>query len=388
MSEMRLRLRLGFLLSCAALAGIAAACSESVPPGAVHVLTADAPVSGVLARYIDRGVDRAEADGAVAVVLRVNTPGGDIESMREIVGRIEQAAVPVVTFVTPPGGRASSAGTFIVMAGHVAAMAPSTSIGAATPVTASGDDVPGALGRKVENDTVAFARAIAEQRGRNADWAEAAVREAAVATPLEAVATNIVDFEAPSLAVLLNTAEGRTVRLLSGKEVTLATSAAPLHFNGRNVYERALGILGDPVILSILIAVGLAGLAIEFLSPGLFLPAVVGITATIASLLGIGSLLPTEAAVAFLVVGIALLTLEGFVSSGGILGSGGAVSVVVALSIFVGQGSTELDLQRLLATIGLGLIATATILVFGFILLTRNYMSGTERSEPPGGARL
>ncbi len=382
-------LRSGLLvLACAALAGVATACATSAPPAAVHVLTADTSVSHVLVRYIDRGIDRAEAEEAAAVVIRVNTPGGDIESMRAIVGRIEQATVPVLTFVTPPGGRAASAGTFVVMAGHIAAMAPSTSIGAATPVTATGEDVEGALGRKVENDTVAFARGVAELRGRNADWAEAAVRAAVSATPSEAAAENIVDFEASSLLELLATAEGRSVRLLSGDERTIEVGEAPLHFNDRNVYERALEILGDPIVLSILIAVGVSGLVVEMLNPGLFLPAVVGITATIASLLGIGSLLPTEAAVALLVLGIALLTLEAFVASGGILGSGGAIAVVLALSIFVGQGSTEIDLRRLLAVVGLGVVATAIIAAVGIVAITRNYMSGTERSEPPRGARL
>ncbi len=382
-------LRSGLLvLACAALAGVATACATSAPPAAVHVLTADTSVSHVLVRYIDRGIDRAEAEEAAAVVIRVNTPGGDIESMRAIVGRIEQSTVPVLTFVTPPGGRAASAGTFVVMAGHIAAMAPSTSIGAATPVTATGEDVEGALGRKVENDTVAFARGVAELRGRNADWAEAAVRAAVSATPSEAAAENIVDFEASSLLELLATAEGRSVRLLSGDERTIEVGEAPLHFNDRNVYERALEILGDPIVLSILIAVGVSGLVVEMLNPGLFLPAVVGITATIASLLGIGSLLPTEAAVALLVLGIALLTLEAFVASGGILGSGGAIAVVIALSIFVGQGSTEIDLRRLLAVVGLGVVATAIIAAVGIVAITRNYMSGTERSEPPRGARL
>ena len=163
---------------------------------------------------------------------------------------------------------------------------------------------------------------------------------------------------------------------------------APLHVNDRNAYERALEILGDPIVLSILIAVGLAGLAVEILNPGLFLPAVVGITATIASLLGIGSLLPTEAAVALLVVGIALLTLEAFTGSGGILGSGGAVAVVLALSIFVGQGSTEIDLRRILALGALALVTTATIAAVGVAWIGRNYLSGTERSEPGRGARL
>lgn len=364
------------------LAALAAGCTAEAPPQAVHVLAADITVGGVLERYLDRGIDRAERDEAAAVVVLVNSPGGSIDAMRDIVSRIEQAELPVITFVSPPGAQAASAATFITMAGHLAAMAPNTTIGAATPITATGEDIEGALGRKVENDTVAFARGVAELRGRNADWAEAAVREAVSASAQEAAALGVVDLLVPSLPALLREADGRTVELLSGREVTLALADAELFFNDRNLYERVLEIISDPVVVSLLVLIGLAGLAIEFLNPGLFLPGVVGVTATVASFLGIGTLLPGEAALVFLGLGLALLVLEAFVPSGGILGSGGAVSIVLGLSILVGQGSTDLDVRRVLLFVAVVVLAVLAVTAFGLALLTRGYLSQTEPGDP------
>ncbi|MDP6606416.1 MAG: nitroreductase/quinone reductase family protein [Dehalococcoidia bacterium] len=372
------------LAALSALALVVAACAAESDPGAVHVLTADAEVNGVLQRYIDRGIDRAERDDGSAVVLLIDTPGGSIDAMRDIVSRIETAEVPVLTFVSPPAARAASAGTFIAMAGHLAAMAPNTTIGAATPVTGTGGDIEGALGRKVTNDTVAFARAVAERRGPEAaDWAEAAVREAASLGPGDALALGVVDLLVPSLTALLAEVEGREVTLLSGETVTLDVVAAEVVFNNRNFYERVLGIISNPIVVSILVVVGLAGLAIEFFNPGLFLPGVVGITATIASFLGVGTLLPGEAAVAFLVLGIALFVLEAFVPSGGILGSVGAIVIVLGLSILVGQGTTDTDLKSILIALAVGALAIALMVGAFVALVARNYISPTGVDGEP-----
>ena len=379
------RVRRTFAATLLLAVGALAACTQTSDPGAVHVLTADGVVNGVLHRYIDRGIDRAERDEAAAVVLLVNTPGGEIGAMRDIVGRIETAEVPVVTFVSPAGAMAASAGTFIVMSGHVAAMAPSTTIGAATPVTATGGDVEGALGRKVEADIAAFARGVAELHGRNAEWAERAVRQAVSASSEEAVELNVVDLQAPALPALLAAVDGRSVTLLSGAELTLDVASAELVFNDRNIYERVLGIVSDPLVVSILILIGLGGLAIEFLNPGMYLPGILGVTATIASFLGVGTLLPGEAAIAFIVFGIALIAAEWFIPTSGVLGTGGAVAVVLGLSILVGQGTTELDLRSLLMFVVLATLAIGLLVGAGMMLIARRYASGRE---PPGHARL
>ena len=382
----RLSLRRGHPRPRAVLTALAAAmlllvaCAPDDTPGAVHLLRADLDVNGVMERYIDRALDHAEEHDAEAVILQIDTPGGRIDLMKEIVGRINQSTVPVVTYVSPSGAAAASAGTFITMAGHIAAMAPATTIGAATPITSTGADIEGALGRKVTNDTVAFARGVADLRGRNADWAESAVREATSSSAAEAVDLGVVDLVAADLESLLIAIEGREVVLPDGEIVTLNVVGAPRVSNGLNVYERVLDLLSDPVIISLLLLAGIAGIAIEFFAPGTFLPGTAGVIALLVSFLGVGTLLPGEAAIAFLLVGALLLVLEFFVPSGGILGTGGAVAIAIALSIVVGQTSTELSFARLLRLVAL-ILGTLIVLVGGgFFLLARRYMAPTGES--------
>jgi membrane-bound serine protease (ClpP class) len=355
------------------------ACAPDDTRGAVHIVKADLQVNGVMDRYIDRALDHAEEHEAVAVILQIDTPGGRIDLMKEIVGRINQSKVPVVTYVAPSGAAAASAGTFITMAGHVAAMAPATTIGAATPITSTGDDIEGALGRKVTNDTVAFARGVADLRGRNADWAEAAVRDATSASATEAVELGVVDLVAADLESLLLAIEGREV-LIDGEVVTLEVVGAPRVSNGLNVYERVLNLLSDPIIISLLLVAGIAGIAIEFFAPGTFLPGTAGVIALLVSFLGVGTLLPGEAAVAFLLVGAVLLVLEFFVPSGGILGTGGAVAIAIALSIVVGQTSTDLSFARLLRLTALVLGSVIVLVGGGMLFLASRYMAPTSET--------
>ncbi len=368
------------LLAALLAALVAAACTIDDTPSAVHILTADTAVNGPLERYIDRAIRHAEDTNARAVVIQIDTPGGEIGTMKRIVGRIERATVPVIVYVSPAGAQAASAGTFITMAGHIAAMAPNTTIGAATPINATGQDIEGALGRKIENDTAAFARGTAALRGRNVEWAESAVRDAVSATDQEAVALNVVDFAAQNLDALLAAVEGVEVELPDGETVVLAVLAAPRIENGRNLYERVLNVLSNPLIVSLLILIGIGGLALEFFAPGLFLPGTAGLLALLTAFLALGALLPSEAAVAFIVVGVLLAVLEGFVPSGGVLGVGAAVAIVVGLFIVLGQLSTELDLARIAAIVGI--VAGAIVLLGGAatLILARGYIAGSERS--------
>lgn len=360
---------------------LALACAPDDTPLAVHVLTADTEVNGVLERYIERGIEHAEENEALAVVIRIDTPGGSIDSMKRIVGHIEAADVPVITWVGPPGAEAASAGTFITMAGNIAAMAPNTTIGAATPIQATGDDIPGALGEKVENDTVAFARGVAELRGRNADWAEDAVRDAVSASTSDALAQNVVDLEAIDINDLLESVDGETVTLLDGTEVPLAGVFGAIQVdNQMNVYERILGIVSSPAVFSLLFFAGLAGLAIEFFSPGNVFPGVAGVIALIASFLGVGTLLPGEAAIAFIVVGIVLLALEFTVGSGGVFATGGVVALVLGQAIAVGQASTELNFQRIVLALAVIVIVIVAFMAIALFLIARNYLAPTTET--------
>ncbi len=365
-----------------ALAVLASACEVDGTEGALHVVTIERQVDGVLAAYIDRAIDHAEDRGGLAVLLRIDTPGGEIGAMKSIVGRIERSEVPVIVWVGPPGAQAASAGTFIAMAGHVAAMAPSTTIGAATPVTATGEDVEGDLGKKVTNDTVAFARGVAELRGRNADWAEAAVRDASSATPSEALELNVIDLVAATESELLAAVEGREVELLDGRTVELRLATAPRVENEFNAYERIVGFLGDPFVVTLLLLIGMVGIATElFFAPGTFVPGVAGALALLLFFLGVGTLLPAEAAFAFVVLAVLLVVLELFLPTGGVLGAGAALALAFAIGIGVGQGSTDLSIERLLVIV-LAVIGVIALLLGAFLAyFAARYWAPNKRPE-------
>ena len=367
-----------------ALAAFGAACGPGATPDALHVVTIDRQVDAILARYIDRAIHHAEDSGARAVLLRIDTPGGPIDAMREIVGRIERSDVPIITYVTPPGAQAASAGTFIAMAGHVAAMAPNTTIGAATPISLTGDDLEGARGRKVMNDTVAFARGVAELRGRNADWAEDAVRDAISATPGEAVELHVVDLVAETKEGALALAEGLDVTLLDGRTVQLRVTSAPRVENGFNGYERVLSIVSDPLIVSLLLLIGLIGIATElFFAPGTFLPGTAGAIALLLAFLGLGTLLPGEAALGLLALAVMLVVLELLTTTGGVLGAGAAIALAIALGIWVGSSGTDLGLVRVL-TVLFGAIAVLTLLIGAFVgVLAVRYIAPTRKPDEP-----
>ena len=363
-----------------ALATLAVACAPDDTTGALHVVTIDRQVDAVLALYIDRALDHAEETNARAVLLRIDTPGGAVDAMKEIVGRIENAETPVITYVGPAGAEAASAGTFIAMAGHVAAMAPNTTIGAATPISATGEDLEGALGRKVTNDTVAFARGVAELRDRNADWAEDAVRKASSATPDEAVELNVVDLVAATEADLLEAIEGWEVELLGGRTVELQLATAPRVENAFNSYERVLGIVSDPLIVSLLLLVGLIGIGTElFFAPGSFVPGTAGAIALLLAFLGLGTLLPGEAALALVGLAAALIALEVLLPTGGVLGAGAAIAIAIAVGIWIGGGGTEVGIQRVL-TIVLGTIVAVALLIGAFVgVIALRYLAPTRK---------
>jgi len=319
----------GGLLVLAAGLVISACSGDSAPPGAIHVIEADGDVGPIMERFLDRALNRAEEDQAKLAVIELDTPGGLDSSMREIVKRLERATVPVAVYVYPPGGRAASAGTFITMAGNLAVMAPSTSIGAASAINADGSDIGGTLGRKVENDAVSFIRGIAELRGRNADWAEQAVREAASVNQSRAVELKVVDYVANDLDDLLAQAEGRTLTLKPGTTVTLQElRAAPVVHTKMTGWEKFLDFLSDPTVASLLITLGFFGLIFELGNPGLIFPGVAGGIALILGFLGFNVLPVETAGLALIGVALVLFLLELFVPSG-FLGAGGVVALIL-----------------------------------------------------------
>lgn len=323
-------LRLALPIGLLALAVLGLACDEpDGPPGAVHILTAKGTVGPVMSRYIDRGIDHAVSEEANSVVIQLDTPGGLISSMNAIVKDILNADLPVVIYVSPQGAKAASAGTFITLAGHVAAMAPGTSIGAATPVGSGGEDIEGALGNKVINDAAAQIRDIAALRGRNADWAESAVRQAVSAGASEAVELNVVDLLAPNLPALLDAVNGRQVQLYDGSAVTLQTASAEVVFNDRTIVEEFLDIISDPNIAFLLLSLGTLALFFELSAPGHIFPGVFGAISLILGFFALSVLPFNWAGVALILLAFVLFFLEVFITSHGLLGLGGVVSLIL-----------------------------------------------------------
>jgi membrane-bound serine protease (ClpP class) len=336
------RLLLSVLLLALGLAGCASSIKEK---SAVHVVTIDGVINPVMSRYVERAIGSAEDADAAAVVLRLDTPGGLDSSMRDIVQRIQSSQVPVITYVWPPGARAASAGTFITMAGHIAAMAPNTAIGAAHPVGGGGEEIEGPLGDKVTNDAVAYITGIAKLRGRNANWAERAVRESISADENDAVRLNVVDLVAPDLDSLLPAIEGRSAELLTGS-TTLTLADAPVVENDMSLVERFLLILSDPNIAFILLSLGLTAIAFEFLNPGALLPGVFGAIALVLAFFSLGTLPVNWAGVLLIVLAFGLFFAELLVAGFGVLGVGAVISLILGGLLLTSTSNPDFQVSK------------------------------------------
>jgi membrane-bound serine protease (ClpP class) len=314
------------------LVGLAAGDLARAADGrAVIVLPTTGIVDNVMAGYLADGVARGERDGAAAVVIRLNTPGGSLDATNKIVGTLLEANVPVIVWVAPSGGHAASAGTFITLASHVALMAPGTRIGAASPVGGSGEDIPGALGDKVRNDTIASIRAIAEHRGRNVEWAIRTVDEAHASPASEAVAAGAVDGIAATLDEALEFADGRSVKLGDGSTVTIDLAGAQPSELPMNPFQGFLHLLSDPNVAFILITIGFYGLLYEVISPN-FVTGIIGALSVILAFIGFGSLPLNVAGLLLIGLAVVLFILELTVTSHGLLAVGGLICLALGAS--------------------------------------------------------
>ncbi len=294
----------------------------------VDVLTVASAIDPISARYISRGLDRAAREKAELVVIELDTPGGLGSSMDDIVAKILASPVPVAVYVSPPGARAASAGVFVTMAAHIAAMAPGTHIGAAHPVTSNGSDIPGVMGQKVLNDSVAKLKALADLRGRPASWADDAVRSSRSITDTEAAARGVVDLLAPSLGDLLAKLDGRTVKMPSGP-VTLHTLGAEVRRIPPTFMDSVLAFLVNPDIAYILLVVGIFGIIFELTSPGAIAPGVAGALALLLSFIGFGNLPTNVGGIVFIVLAVVLFIVDIKAPTHGILTAGGVVAFVL-----------------------------------------------------------
>jgi len=295
----------------------------------VRLIEVDGAITPVMASYVDRGLREAERAGDQAVVIRLNTPGGLSSAMDDIIEDILASQVPVIVYVAPSGARAASAGVYITYASHIAAMAPATNIGSASPVLLGQEGQPvqpdETMQRKIVNDAVAKLRGLAELRGRNADWAEQTVRESVNITAEQAVQIGVIDLVAPSLAALLEQLDGRTVTTVTG-EVTLHTRDAEVVPVGMNLVEQFFQILSDPNVAYILLSLGLLGIFLELANPGSVLPGVVGGIFLLLGLFALGNLDANWAAVLLMAFGFVLFIADLYLPTHGVLTIGGIIS--------------------------------------------------------------
>jgi membrane-bound serine protease (ClpP class) len=293
----------------------------------VAMIDLDGAITPVTARLLTAAIERAQTERAQALIVRLNTPGGLERSMRTMAQTILNSEIPVIVYVAPTGARAASAGVFITMAAHVAAMAPATNIGAAHPV-AIGGETGKEMGKKIANDAAAFARSLAAERGRNVEWAEKAVRASVSVTEREAVKLKVVDLVADSVSDLLAKVDGRTVKTARGP-VTLATRDAPVKLIEIRFRDRFLALITDPNIAYILMMVGMLGIFFELQNPGAILPGVIGGISLILAFFAFQSLPINWAGVLLILFGVSLLIAEIKIVSHGILTAGGIVAMVL-----------------------------------------------------------
>ena len=341
----RLRRIAATLAAVLALAALGVT-SEAPAPGAPRVLTVEVngAITGGTAEYVLAALAKARAGGYAALAISLDTPGGVLDATREIVQAQLASDVPILVWVGPAGARAGSAGVFLTLAADVAAMHPTSNIGAAHPVTGSGRDVAEEAGKdmakKVENDTAAFARSIAAAKGRNADWAEKAVRESVSITADEAVRLHVVDFTAPSLAAAIDAASGRKVKTSAGERV-LATKGAVLEPYEKTVRQKALSFLADPNVVAILTLVGTLAIAIELYHPGAIAPGVVGGFCLFLAFMGMRVIPVNVGAVVLLLAGVGLLVAEAYITTHGLAGVAGAACIVVGTLFFIDRSSPD-----------------------------------------------
>jgi membrane-bound serine protease (ClpP class) len=305
--------------------GLGAAPAVAAPT--VSRLDLEGVISPVTLRLVETAIDRAQTQGSQALIIQLDTPGGLERSMRAIVQRMLQSQVPIVVYVAPTGARAASAGVFITMAAHVAAMAPATNIGAAHPVALGGGADKESL-KKIENDAAAFIRTVALERGRNADWAEKAVRQSVSITEREAVRLKVVDFIADSIPDLLQKIDGRTVKTAKGT-LTLDTRTATVKSIEIGFRDRVLNIISDPNVAYLLMMVGMIGVVAELYNPGAIFPGVIGGISLILAFFAFQSLPINYAGLLLIILGVGLMLAEIKIVSHGILGVGGVAALLL-----------------------------------------------------------
>ncbi|HXC62552.1 MAG TPA: nodulation protein NfeD [Nitrospiria bacterium] len=343
----------------------------------VDVVTYDGVINPVAAEFLTKAIAIATEDRAEALIIQLDTPGGLDTSMRIIIKEISASAIPIVLYVSPPGARAASAGVFITLASHIAAMAPGTNIGAAHPVAMGGGEMDKEMKKKVENDAAAYIKSITEKRGRNVSWAEDAVRKSVSITEKDAVKLKVVDLIAENLPALLKAIDGRTVETAKGK-VTLATKNATIKTIPMSFRFKVLNTLSDPNIAYILMLLGIYGLIFELSNPGSILPGIVGGISLILAFYAFQTLPINYAGFLLILLAVILFIAEIKVPSYGLLTVGGVISMVLGSLMLITTDVPGLQISMFV-------ILPTALLTAGFFVLVVGMAWRAHQKKPVTG---
>jgi membrane-bound serine protease (ClpP class) len=372
----RLRISLCLLLATGALVSLSTT-AAGAEEDSIVVIEVEGTIVPVVAQYIERGIELAERTGATACVIELNTPGGLLTSTEKIVSAIMNAEVPVIVYVGPKGAWAASAGTFITLASHVAAMTPGTTIGAAHPVSGDGQEIPDYQMEKITEFSAKWMRTIAEDRGRNIDEAVLAVTESKSFTDTEALQANLVDLRAESLESLMDQVDGREIRLANGRVVVLSTKDAAVEAVDMTGFESFLHTITDPNVAYILFTLATIGLITEISSPGLIFPGVVGAISLILAFYALGVLDAYWGGLALMLFAVGLFVAEYFTTSFGGLTAGGVAALVLG-SIILFSRTPGVEVNR-----GLILAVAAGATAFSVFILGA-IIRGQRRRQTTG----
>ncbi len=344
----------------------------------IEVLHVEGTILPVVADYIDRGISHAEEENATACIIELNTPGGLLSSTEKIVQRIMNADIPVVVYVSPKGAWAASAGTFITLSAHVAAMTPGTTIGAAHPVSGGGQEIPEDQMKKITEFSAKWMKTIAEDRGRNMEEAELAVTESKSFTNVDALECNLIDMAADDLESLIAQINGIEVVLANGEEVTINTAGYATNRNEMNAVENFLQMISDPNVAYILFTLATIGLITEISNPGLIFPGVAGGISLFLAFYSLGVLNAYWGGILLILLAVGLFVAEYFTTSFGLLTTGGVISMVIG-SLILFSHSPGVEINR-------GLIAGVTIGISAFGIFVLGAIIRGQRRRPATGA--
>jgi membrane-bound serine protease (ClpP class) len=354
---------LGLVFFLAIIVGSLLPITTSAANQSIHILHVEGTIVPVMADYIERGIEKAEDENALACIIELDTPGGLLDSTEEIVQKIMNADVPVIVYVTPRGAWAASAGTFITLSAHIAAMTPGTTIGAAHPVSAGGEEISEEQMEKIVEFSAKWMRTIAQERGRNIEEAELAVTESKSFTDVDALEANLIDLRAGTLDELITLINGRQVTLASGLEVTLDTSSYVATRNDMSLIEGFLHAISDPNIAYILLSLGSIGIIAEIYSPGTFFPGIIGAISLLLAFYSLGVLDANLGGILLILLAFGLFIGEVLTTTFGIFTAGGITALVLgSLILFPEAGALQVSPWLI------GVMAAVVAAVFAFVI--------------------